>query len=96
MSVVPSIFSAYPDNTQPDTPPDEIHEPKSRTTFILLGTLLGPLGGHNFYAGYRKKAIAQLAITLVSWASRLPLTWIWAIIDIWTVERDNNGVNFTS
>lgn len=95
-SVVPSIFSAYPDNTQPDTPSDEIHEPKSRTTFILLGALLGPLGGHNFYAGYRKKAIAQLAITLVSVGFAAPMTWIWAIIDIWTVERDNNGVNFTS
>ena len=95
-SVVPSIFSAYPDTTQPDTPADEIHEPLSRTTFILLGTLLGPLGGHNFYAGYRKKAIAQLAITLVSVGFAAPMTWIWAIIDIWTVERDNNGVNFTS
>ena len=95
-SVVPSIFSAYSDATQPDTPADEIHEPRSRTTFILLGALLGPLGGHNFYAGYKKKAVAQLAVTLVTVGFAAPMTWIWAIIDICTVDRDNNGVNFTS
>jgi hypothetical protein len=94
--VVPSIFSAYADATSSDQASTETHEPRSRTTFILLGALLGPLGGHNFYAGYKKKALAQLAVTLVTVGFAAPMTWIWAIIDICTVDRDNNGVNFTS
>jgi hypothetical protein len=91
--VVPSIFSSYPDESADSAEP---HEPRSRTTFILLGALLGPLGAHNFYAGYRKKAFAQLAITVVTAGFASPMTWIWAIIDICTVDRDDNGVNFTS
>jgi TM2 domain-containing membrane protein YozV len=88
-SVVPSIFSSYVE-------PEPVHEPKSRTGFILLGALLGPFGAHNFYAGYSKKAIAQLAITLVTVGFAAPMTWIWAIIDICTIDRDHYGVNFTS
>jgi len=89
-SVVPSIFSSYAEEPEP------VHEPRSRTGFILLGALLGPLGAHNFYAGYKKKAFAQLAITLVTIGFAAPMTWIWAIIDICTIDRDNYGVNFTS
>jgi hypothetical protein len=92
-SVVPSIFSAYPDESSQEP---AVHEPKSRTGFILLGALLGPLGAHNFYAGYKKKAVAQLAVTLVTGGFAAPMTWIWAIIDICTVDRDNTGVNFVS
>lgn len=88
-SVVPSIFSSY-------TEPEPVHEPRSRTTFILLGALLGPLGAHNFYAGYKKKGFAQLGITAVTVGYAAPMTWIWAIIDICTIDRDNDGVNFTS
>jgi TM2 domain-containing membrane protein YozV len=88
-SVVPSIFSTYAE-------PEPVHEPKSRTTFILLGALLGPFGAHNFFAGYTKKAIAQLAITAVTVGFAAPMTWIWAVIDICTIDRDNYGVNFTS
>jgi TM2 domain-containing membrane protein YozV len=88
-SVVPSIFSSYAE-------PEPVHEPKTRTAFILLGALLGPFGAHNFYAGYKKKAFTQLAITLVTVGFAAPMTWIWAVIDICTIDRDNYGVNFTS
>src|SRR5215469_14697985 len=33
---------------------------RSRMTYILLGVLLGAFGGHNFYAGYTKRAVMQL------------------------------------
>ncbi len=69
---------------------------KNRITFIILGVLLGPVGAHNFYAGYRKKAIAQLCITLFTLGLASPMSWIWAVIDIWTVDRDSQGVKFKS
>ena len=71
-------------------------EPKNRTTFILLGALLGALGAHNFYAGYIKKAVVQLAITVVTLGFGSPMSWIWAIIDICTVNQDNRGIQFAS
>jgi TM2 domain-containing membrane protein YozV len=78
------------------SPPDPIPpgEPKSRTTFIVLGALLGALGAHNFYAGYRKKGLAQLAITVFTLGFGSPMSWIWAIIDICTVSQDSKGVQF--
>jgi TM2 domain-containing membrane protein YozV len=91
-SVVPSIFGSCYNEPAAET----VHEPKSRTGFILLGALLGAFGAHNFYAGYKKKGLAQLAITVVTLGFAGPMTWIWAIIDICTIDRDNYGVNFTS
>jgi hypothetical protein len=71
-------------------------EAKKRMTFIVLGILLGPVGAHNFYAGYRGKAIAQLCITLCTVGFGSPMTWIWALIDVWTVDRDSKGIKFSS
>ncbi|HUM04359.1 MAG TPA: TM2 domain-containing protein [Terriglobales bacterium] len=70
--------------------------PKNRMGFMILGALLGPLGAHNWYAGYYKKAGAQLAITVLTLGFGSPMSWIWAIIDICTVDRDSNGVQFAS
>jgi len=104
-NVVPSIFGSYYNGSYSGTSyssetqtseTETHHEPKSRTGFILLGALLGALGAHSFYAGYKKKGLAQLAITVVSLGFAAPMTWIWAIIDICTIDRDNHGVNFTS
>ena len=99
--VVPSMFSLFgPENMDPkadaDAPVAQPQEPKKRTTFILLGALLGALGAHNFYAGYIKKGIAQLTITVVTLGFASPMSWIWAIIDICTVNQDPNGVQFES
>ena len=98
-NVVPSMFSIYgPENDAAgvETAPEIPTEPKSRTTFILLGAMLGAFGAHNFYAGYTKKAVWQLAITLVSFGFASPMSWIWAIIDICTVNEDNRGLQFES
>jgi TM2 domain-containing membrane protein YozV len=101
--VVPSMFSLFGPETvsepayqepEPAAVPEGL--PKSRTTFIVLGALLGALGAHNFYAGYYKKAVAQLAITLVTFGFGSPMSWIWAIIDICTVNHDKRGIQFES
>lgn len=99
--VVPSMFSLFGGDTPEATsiqneseavvPEDQ---PKNRTTFIVLGALLGALGAHNFYAGYYKKAIGQLAITGVTLGFGSPMSWIWAIIDICTVNKDKRGIEF--
>ncbi len=93
--VVPSIFSSY-DTTPGAEQPAVPGEPKNRMGFMILGALLGPLGAHNWYAGYKKKAAAQLAITVLTLGYGSPMSWIWAIIDICTVDRDSNGVQFSS
>lgn len=68
--------------------------PKSRTTYILLGVLLGFFGAHSFYAGYNKRGVIQLAITLCTLGFAAFGTWVWAIIDICTISQDYNGVHF--
>lgn len=40
---------------------------KSKIVAGILGIFLGYLGIHNFYLGYKEKAIAQLLLTLVGW-----------------------------
>jgi len=98
-NIVPSMFSIYGpevDGTSVKNQAEIPSEPKSRTTFILLGALLGAFGAHNFYAGYTKKGVWQLVITVVSFGFASPMSWIWAIIDICTVNQDNQGVQFES
>jgi len=69
-------------------------EPRSRITYILLGLFLGFLGVHNFYAGYAKRGLIQLLLTLLTVFIAVFVTWIWAIVEVCTVDRDNNGVIF--
>jgi TM2 domain-containing membrane protein YozV len=77
-------------------PAEEVPVPKNRSSFIILGALLGALGVHNFYAGYYKKAGIQLAITVLTLGFGSPMSWMWAVIDICTVDRDSRGVQFES
>jgi len=67
---------------------------RSRLTYILLGVLLGPFGGHNFYAGYIKRAVAQLLITVLSCFFGGIVTWIWAIFEVCLVKQDDDGIAF--
>ena len=97
--IVPSIFGGFENDggviggqlTEPAPP-----QHKSRTTFILLGALLGAFGAHSFYAGYKKKGAIQLAITLLTLGFAGPMTWVWAVIDICTINQDYLGVEFES
>ena len=93
--VVPSMFGGFGAATAEATPePPPV--PKSRTSFILLGALLGAFGAHNFYAGYHKKAGMQLALTVLTLGFGSPMSWIWAVIDICTINCDHRGVQFES
>ena len=69
---------------------------KNRMTFIILGVLLGAFGAHNFYAGYKKKAVGQLCITVLSLGLASPMAWVWAVIDVSTVDKDEQGIKFRS
>ncbi|MGC2743056.1 MAG: NINE protein [Candidatus Angelobacter sp.] len=68
---------------------------KSRTSYIVLGIFLGALGIHNFYAGYTGRAVGQLCLTVLTLGYLGIVSWIWAIIEICTVERDSTGLRFS-
>jgi TM2 domain-containing membrane protein YozV len=95
--VVPSMFGGFA--SEDNFPPAEeevVREPRKRTNYILLGALLGAFGAHNFYAGYYKKAGIQLGITVLTLGFGSPMSWLWAVIDICTIDRDVRGVQFES
>ena len=99
--VVPSMFGGFGASATAPTEqgiqdPQLALQPKNRTTFILLGGLLGAFGAHNFYAGYSKKGGIQLAITLLTLGFGSPMSWMWAVIDICTINSDSRGVQFES
>jgi TM2 domain-containing membrane protein YozV len=67
---------------------------RSRLTYILLGVLLGAFGGHNFYAGYTKRGVIQLLLTILSCFFGAIISWIWAIVEVCVVTEDDDGVAF--
>lgn len=69
---------------------------KSRLAYILLGVFLGSLGIHNFYAGYTGKGIAQLLMTILSGGLLWLPVFIWVLVEICTVTKDAQGVDFTN
>jgi TM2 domain-containing membrane protein YozV len=69
-------------------------QPRSRTTFIVLGIFLGSLGVHNFYAGYTGRAVGQLCLTILTVGYLAIVSWIWAIVEICVVDRDSTGIQF--
>jgi TM2 domain-containing membrane protein YozV len=81
-----------------ESPPVAVIPPyiqrRSRLTYVLLGVLLGAFGGHNFYAGYIKRAVAQLLITVLSCFFLALVSWIWAIVEVCMVNQDDDGVAF--
>jgi len=68
---------------------------KSRTSYIVLGIFLGALGIHNFYAGYTGRAVGQLCLTVLTVGYLGIVSWLWAIIEICTVEKDSTGLRFS-
>jgi TM2 domain-containing membrane protein YozV len=90
-----SILFASPPTAAPSTAaPSTQRLPKSRIGFILLGIFLGSVGAHNFYAGYTKRAIAQLCITVLTFFYGAIVSWIWAIVEVCTVDRDARNISF--
>ena len=79
----------------PYAPPVSGATYKSRTSYIVLGIFLGALGIHNFYAGYTGRAVGQLCLTVLTLGYLGIVSWIWAIIEICTVEKDSTGLRFS-
>ena len=80
------------------TPAEEyanFQRPKSRVSFVLLGLFLGVFGAHNFYAGYMRKGAFQLCLTLFTCFYGAAISWIWAMVEICTVHKDFDDVQFT-
>ena len=73
---------------------------KSKIGAGLLGIFLGSLGIHNFYLGYKDKAISQLLLTVVGWAFigiGPVVATIWSIVEgiqifTGTINKDADGV----
>ena len=72
----------------------EVRAPKARIAFIMLGIFLGALGAHNFYAGYVKRGILQLCLSVATLGYGAVVSWIWAIVEVCTVDRDARDVSF--
>jgi TM2 domain-containing membrane protein YozV len=96
------VPAAAPNPLQPSAPaayayaaPVYASTHKSRTSYIVLGIFLGSLGIHNFYAGYTSRAVGQLCLTVLTLGYLGIVSWIWAIIEICTVEKDSTGVRFS-
>ena len=72
---------------------------KSRKIYIVLAVFFGRLGIHNFYAGYTKKGIIQLAIGMLSTVLLItPLgglgkiaVIVWNIVEMCNVHFDSDG-----
>jgi TM2 domain-containing membrane protein YozV len=70
----------------------DVHDHKSRITFVMLGIFLGYFGAHNFYLGHKKRGAIQLAITVLTLGYGSAVTWIWAIVEVCTMDRDANNI----
>lgn len=62
---------------------------KSITTYRVLAVLFGFTGAHNFYFRYKRKAVLELAISLLSCGFLVPIAWVLALYDIATVSHEN-------
>jgi TM2 domain-containing membrane protein YozV len=101
-ATAPAQVATAPPNPLPPAPaahaytaPVYASTHKSRTSYIVLGIFLGALGIHNFYAGYTGRAVGQLCLTVLTLGYLGIVSWIWAIIEICTVEKDSTGVRFS-
>ncbi len=54
---------------------------KSKMAAGLLGIFLGAFGVHNFYLGYKGKALAQLLISVLSCGTLAIASEIWGLIE---------------
>ena len=73
-----------------------MEEKKSRIGAGVLGIFLGGFGVHNFYLGYKGKAIAQLLITCLSFGLLYFVSSTWGLIEgililVGTIDKDANG-----
>lgn len=74
------------------------HYQKSGVIYVLLAFFTCVIGLHNFYAGYYKKGIVQLVLTLVSplfMFVPLLVVALWGMGEMLFVNKSANGVAFS-
>lgn len=54
---------------------------KSKVAAGLLGIFLGAFGVHNFYLGYKSKALTQLLLTVLSCGILSFVSGIWGLVE---------------
>lgn len=69
---------------------------KSKIIAGLFGIFLGTFGIHNFYLGYKNKAMTQLLLTVLSFGILSFISAIWGFIEgililIGSINVDANG-----
>ena len=72
----------------------ERKNPKSGIVYILLAFFLGTLGVHNLYAGFWKRGLTQLFLTLFSplfLFLPLMITSLWALLELLFKNKAANG-----
>ncbi len=67
---------------------------KNQLVYCLLALFFGVFGIHNFYAGRWKRGLAQLLISLFTLFLGATLTYLWAIVNIFTIHTDGKGNEF--
>lgn len=90
-SAPPTLGVPMPADGPPPLPPEP--SPKSQVVFIALAVTVGPLGIHNFYIGNTRRALTQLAITLLIGWTIIPLVamGLWNFYEAVTVRADPQG-----
>lgn len=83
------------------------YQQKSQIAAALLAFFLGTLGVHNFYLGYTRKGVTQLAGTILGWFTAifligfvfLAVVGVWAFVDFilillrsGSMGRDSHGI----
>lgn len=68
----------------------------TRARYVALAILLGPLGVHNFAAGYRFRGLVQLGLSVASLGLLSPVSAAWALVEAVVVRADGDGVAFSS
>lgn len=89
------------------SPPAPNAEPRcTRVMYCVLAFFLGVFGVHNFVAGHKQKAFIQLGLgaggfvltlTFIGAILGIPMmliAGIWALVDIFTVTADGEGLAF--
>ena len=62
---------------------------KSIVVYRILALVLGFTGAHNFYFQYKKRALTELAISVLSCGFFIPIAWVIALYDIATIDHEN-------
>lgn len=91
----PLTFGGYADSGAPTGFDSRYVVRKSRVVYVLMAIFFGIFGVHNFYAGYTRKAVIQLCITLFTCFYGVIIIWPWAVIEACMISSDEDGVAFT-